>query len=300
MQIPNILAMKDRRFLSIAVEKIIVPNPRLRDEEQFQMNVNSMKNNGMLMPIRVNDKFLDETSFYELICGEGRLIAHQRLKWPEIEAEVVTCTRKEAYLQSLIENLARSRPGTMQFAREVKRLHDEGWNYDQISGVCLQGAEYVRQYVTLVEKGEERLIQGVEQGVFPISFALHVAQTDNTNVQNVLMDAFDQGIVNCQNFARARRIIGARLERASPANGDGKKSHLNLTVTTLKRDISDLTKSNDSFVREAKSKENRFLTLLTAINSLWQDAAFVKIVTDAQIGNRPELLGNFHYDIHNN
>ena len=79
MEIPNILAMKDRRYVKILIEKIKVINPRNRDEEQFQMNVQSIENNGMLMPIRVNDKFLEKTGFYELICGEGRLIAHQRL-----------------------------------------------------------------------------------------------------------------------------------------------------------------------------------------------------------------------------
>ena len=296
MEIPNILAMKDRRYLKILLEKIVVPNSRLRDEEQFEMNMQSIENNGMLMPIRVNDKFLEETGFYELICGEGRLIVHQRLGWKEIEAEVFTCTRKEAYLQSLIENLARSRPGTMQFARKLKRLHDEGWDFERISGICLRSPDYVRQYIALVEKGEERLIQGVEQEVFSISFAILVAQTDNANIQNVLMDAFDQGIVNCQNFAQARRIIGARVERASQANGDGRKNRADLTVTTLKKDIADLTKSKDSFVREAESKENRFLTLLTAINFLWHDEAFVRLVTEAQVQNRPELIGNFSYE----
>src|SRR5208283_463644 len=118
MEIPDILPMKDRRYLMVLTEKIKVINPRIRNEEQFQLNVQSIDNNGMLMPIRVNDKFLEKTGLYELICGEGRLIAHQRLGKSEIMAEVVTCTRKEAYLQSLIENLARSRPGTMQFARE--------------------------------------------------------------------------------------------------------------------------------------------------------------------------------------
>ena len=87
-------------------------------------------------------------------------------------AEIVTCTRKEAYLQSLIENLARSHPGTMLFARELKQLHDESWDYAQIGKLCCRTAEYVRQYIGLVEKGEDRLIQGVEQGVFPISFAI--------------------------------------------------------------------------------------------------------------------------------
>ena len=260
------------------------------------MNVQSIENNGMLMPIRVNDKFLEKTGFYELICGEGRLIAHQRLEKTEIEVEVVTCTRKEAYLQSLIENLARSRPGTMQFAREAKLLHDEGLDYDQIGKIYCRSPEYVRQYIGLVENGEDRLIQGVEQNVFSISFAVLVAQSDDASIQNVLMDAFDQGVVNCQNFGRARRIIGARLERASQANGAAKKNRAGLTVAVLKKDISDLTKAKDSFVREAESKENRFLTLLTAINALWHDEAFVKIITEEQVTDRPELVGKFSYE----
>ncbi len=294
MEIPNILAMKDRRYLMIPIDRIKVPNSRNRDEEQFQMNVQSIENNGMLMPIRVNDKFLEKTGFYELICGEGRLIAHQRLGKSEIVAEVVTCTRKEAYLQSLIENLARSRPGTMQFAREMKELHDEGWDYSRISRICCRSPEYVQQYIGLVEKGEDRLIQGVEQGVFSISFAIMVAQSDDANIQNVLMDAFDQGIVNCHNFARARRIIGARLERTS--RSDGKKNRSGMTVTVLKKDIADLTKAKDSFVREAESKENRFLMLLTAINTLWHDDAFVKLATEEKVKDRPELVGNFSYE----
>jgi ParB family transcriptional regulator, chromosome partitioning protein len=296
MEIPDILAMKDRRYMKIPIEKIKVINPRIRDEEQFQMNVQSIENNGMLMPIRVNDKFLEKTGLYELICGEGRLIAHQRLGKREIVAEVITCTRKEAYLQSLVENLARSRPGTMDFARELKQLRDEGWDYSQISKVCCCSPEYVRQYIGLVEKGENRLIQGVEQHVFPISFAIMVAQSDNASIQNILMDAFDQGVVNCQNFARARRIISARLERVSQANGAAKKNGAGLTVNMLKKDISNLTKAKDSFVREAESKENRFLTLLTAINTLWQDEDFMKLITEQQVKDRPELVGAFNYE----
>ena len=296
MDIPDILAMKDRRYMMIPVEKVKVINPRIRDEEQFQMNVQSIENNGMLMPIRVNDKFLEKTGLYELICGEGRLIAHQRLGKTEIMAEVLTCTRKDAYLQSLVENLARSRPGTMEFARELKRLHDEGWDYSQIGRVCCRSPEYVRQYIGLVEKGEDRLIQGVEQGVFSMSFAVLVAQSDDANIQNVLMDAFDQGIVNCQNFARARRIIGARLERASQGNGSGKRNRAGVSVTMLKNDISKLTKAKDSFVREAESKENRFLTLLTAINTLWRDEAFVRLATEEQVADRPDLAGTFGYE----
>ena len=119
MKTAPILLMKDRRREMIAVDKIKVINSRKRDEQQFALNVQSIEANGQLKDIRVNDKFLAKSGFYELICGEGRLIAHKRLGRKHIRAEVVTCTRKQAYLESLVENLARSRPATIEFAREL-------------------------------------------------------------------------------------------------------------------------------------------------------------------------------------
>ena len=176
---------------------------------------------------------------YELVCGEGRLLAHQRLGRATVTAEVVTCTRKEAYLQSLVENIARTRPGSMEFARELKRLHDEGWDYAQIARVACKSEGYIRDYIRLVEQGEDRLIQGVEQGVFPISFARQVASADNGQIQNVLMDAFDAGIVTTVNFAQARRIIVARAQSTKK----DKKSREAYTVDQLKQDIAEATKA---------------------------------------------------------
>jgi len=172
-----ILLMKDRRREMIPIDRIKVINSRTRDETQFALNVQSIEANGQLKDIRVNDQFLAKDGVYELICGEGRLIAQKRLGRTHIRAEIVTCTRKQAYLESLVENLARSRPGTMEFAHELKCLHDEGWDYGQIATVACRSSEHVRQYIRLVENGEERLIQGVEQDVFPISFAILVAQS---------------------------------------------------------------------------------------------------------------------------
>ena len=117
MSTAPIRLMKDRRREMIPVDKIKVINSRTRDEAQFALNVQSIDAVGQIKDIRVNDKFLHKEGFYELICGEGRLIAQKRLGKTHIFAEVVTCTRKQAYVESLVENLARSRPGTMDFAR---------------------------------------------------------------------------------------------------------------------------------------------------------------------------------------
>ena len=282
--------MKDRRREMIPIDKIRVINSRTRDESQFALNVESIDAIGQIKDIRVNDKFLAKDGFYELICGEGRVIANQRLGRTHIRAEVVTCTRKQAYLESLVENLARTRPGTMYFARELKALHDEGWDYDKIAKIACRSVEYIRQYIRLVENGEDRLIQGVEQDVFPISFAVLVAQADDSTLQNVLMDAFDQGIVNSNNFARARGIINARLE-GRKRKGTGPDDY---TVAALTQDIATATEAKDSFAREAQGKESRLYLLLDGLGALWHDQKFLELLLVEKLDKWPELTGKYN------
>jgi ParB family chromosome partitioning protein len=292
MNAAKILLMKDRRREMILIDKIKVINSRTRDETQFALNVQSIEALGQIKDIRVNDKFLAKEGHYELICGEGRLIAQKRLKKTHIRAEIVTCHRKQAYLESLVENLARSRPGTIEFARELKNLHDEGWSYDQIAPVACRCAEYVKQYIQLMENGEDRLIQGVEQGIFPISFALLVAQSDDSSIQNVLMDAFDQGIVNSNNFSKARSIIAARSDHRKRKGSNGASSEY--TVATLTSDIATATHAKDSYVREARSKETRLFMLLDGINALWQDTALSELLRVEGLNQRPALAGTYN------
>jgi ParB family transcriptional regulator, chromosome partitioning protein len=194
-------------------------------------------------------------------------------------AEVVTCTRKEALLQSLIENIARTKPGSMDFARELKRLHDEGWDYKQIAKIACKSEEYIRSYIRLVEQGEERLIQGVESGVFPIKFAIQVASTDDSQIQGVLMDAFAK--------AWSRPITSVRLDGSSQRRAKlSRRSAVNrdYTVNQLQQDIAETTRVKTSYVREAKSKENRFMTLCSGVNTLFQDAALVELLMRPEIG----------------
>lgn len=289
MEHTPIRLMKERRREMIPVDKIRVINSRTRDEAQFALNVQSIDAVGQIKDIRVNDKFRAKDGFYELICGEGRLIAHQRLGKSHIRAEVVTCTRKQAYLESLVENLARARPGTMYFARELKSLHDEGWDYARIAKIACRSIEYIRQYIRLVENGEDRLIQGVEQEVIPISFAILVAQSDDATIQNVLMDAFDQGIVNGNNFARARVIINARMggrKRKGSAAGE-------YTVAALTEDIATATQAKDSFAREAQGKESRLYTLLDGLAILGDDREFLQLIQSEGLDKRPVLTGKY-------
>jgi ParB family chromosome partitioning protein len=283
---------KDRRYEMVPVDKVKVINSRRRDEVQFQMNVQSIDTVGLFKPVLVNDKFLGSSGLFELVCGEGRLTAHKRLGAEQIKAEVMTCSRKEAYLLSLIENLARSRPATMEFAKSLKWMHDQGWSYQEIGRVACKSSEYVHDYITLANNGEDRLIRGVEQGLFSISFAILAAQTDDANIQNVLMDAFDQGIVNGNNFARVRGIINARFNkrnfRVQGANTAG------YTLESLVGDITNATKAKDSYVQQSKEKENRLLLLLDGIETLLKDETLVDLLQQEGLTDRPNLLGTYN------
>ena len=108
-------------------------------------------------------------------------------------------------------------------------------------------------------------------------------------MQNLLMDAFDQELITTENFAAARRIIAARMSGGQGLNRNSKK----YTVGQLKKDINDATKVKNSFVREARTKENRFLMLVTAIDTLWQDKEFLKSIEAENLTERPQLVGDY-------
>ena len=297
MKISKIRLMKDRRYEEIPIDKIKVLNSRNRNSQRFQENVRSIKDVGLKRPIQVNERYYEKTGYYDLICGEGRYLAYKGLEQTKIPAEILNCSKKEAYLLSLIENIARVSPGTMWFAYEVKRMHDSGFTFAQISSITGKGEAYIQDYIRLVEQGEERLIQGVEDGIFSISFAKHVAKSDSSNIQNVLMDAYDKGIVNSTNFPTVKKIIDLRLNRGKePARTSYGARGLSsdYSVKQLQADITKITKEKEAFVRESSIKENRLLSLLDGLHTLWRDKPTAELITAEGIGPIPELKGTYN------
>ncbi len=106
--------MAERQYRSIPIDKIVVLNSRNRDKQQFAENVRSIEQVGLRKPIVVNGRGFPKTGNYELVCGEGRFLAHKRLGKTEITAEVIDCDRKTALLYSLVENIARVPPHPAQ------------------------------------------------------------------------------------------------------------------------------------------------------------------------------------------
>jgi ParB family transcriptional regulator, chromosome partitioning protein len=297
MENARIVPMAERSYEMIPLDKIVILNSRSRERNQFEENVRSIDSVGLRQPIRVNRRNLAKTQCYELICGEGRYLAYKKLGRPAIEAEVVDCDEETAYLCSLIENMARVPPGTMWFAREMKRMHDDGMTYEKISTIVGKTSTYVSSYIQLLEQGEERLIKGVEQSMFPISFAVQVAHSDDAQVQNVLMDAFDSGMINTANISGVRQIVELRINQGKRAvkrnGGRSVEPTPAYTLRDLKRDVTRVTKEKEGFVRETTAKENRLFTMIMTLQTLSKDEQWRKLLTEAGLSELPHLEGSY-------
>jgi len=293
----SIVPMTERQYRMIPVDKITVLNSRNRDKEQFAENVRSIDEIGLLKPIVVNGRNVEKTGTYELVCGEGRLLAHKRLQKAEIPAEVIDCDRKTALLYSLVENIARVPPGTMWFAREMKRMHDAGFIFTKIASIVGKPPTYVSDYITLVSQGEDRLIEGVENGLFSMSFAVQVAQSDDTTIQNVLMDAFDGGLVNCNTVTRVRKLLELRINRGKTPQKRNRTETEAYNLKDLTREITKATKEKEDFVRETTRKENRLLTLLMGTSTLMADAQFHVLLTSFELSTPPPLSGEYGVEL---
>ena len=64
METLNICPMAKRRYEEVPIDQVKVINSRNREKEQFTMNVESIESVGLMKPIRVNDKFIESTGFF--------------------------------------------------------------------------------------------------------------------------------------------------------------------------------------------------------------------------------------------
>jgi ParB family chromosome partitioning protein len=293
MEHSNIRLMKERRYEMIPIDQIVVVNSRSREKSQFKENVRSIGSVGLYKPILVNKRNFARMKKYELICGEGRLLAHRELRKTEIKAEVIDIDEKTAQLMTLGENIARTRMASMEFARAIKEMSDMGMRLEQLSAITGKTQEYVRSYIRLMEQGEERLIKGVEDGIFTMNFALNVAQSSDRSVQHLLMDAFDNGIVTTTNMGRVRRIVEDRLQKGRSLSSKGKRSEAPYTVDKLKSDIRQITRQKEAFVYEVGQKENRLFRILMALRKLQDDERFVSMLKVEGLSQEPQLKGTY-------
>lgn len=284
---PPIRPMSEREYRLVPIDQIVVPNPRNRCEKQFQENLRSIKEVGLQNPPTVNKRYFEETGKYDLICGQGRWEIHKMLEETHILVEIVDVDKGEAFIQSLVENIARARPASIEFARSIVSMFDSGVNIEELRKITGYGKTFLNDYITLMKNGEERLISGVEEGVFNISFAKDVAKSSDGNIQRLLMDAFEEGMITSKNLKMVRRILESRKKTPNVTQYKD--------IEELKNSIQDMTEKKRIECNQAKKKESRLYRLLLALKEFKKSKEFLDLMKENGISSALNLKGN--YDI---
>jgi ParB family chromosome partitioning protein len=287
-------AMRDRVYENIPVDEIVVVNSRSRDSKQFADNVRSIESVGLYKPIIVNRRALENTGKYELVCGEGRLLAHKELGLATIRAEVVDLPEMTAQLMTLSENIARNQPPTIEFARALRQMRDDGMTGSELARISGRCESNIYRLLLLLDKGEDRLVKGVEDGLISLDFAIIVADSDNRSIQHLLIDAYDAGLVNANNVATVRTLIEDRKrETQSDAATEGKPPPKEWTVGQLKKEITSVIDQKERYVHQANIRMNRVMGLLAMLRDLASRPEFVDLAQKAGLDQLPRLNGEY-------
>ena len=281
----DVRSAKERRIAMIPVDAIVVVNPRNRDEKLFEKTVRSIDKVGLQKPICVNKRNYEKTGKYELVCGEGRLEAHRRLGKTHIDAEIINVDEGKALLMGLAENLTRTKKDIMEFAKRIVKMHDQGKgiSYDDLAKITGKSAMTMRNYIELMQKGEERLIRGVENDIFPMDFAIKIIQFPAVEVRRFLMNEFQDGKIATSELKYIKRILDIREAKG--------QSNTELTHKKLSASIREETKRQKQFLRQQKVKRNDACYLVGYLKKLWADEKFNQMVGELTDLTRPEVKG---------
>lgn len=285
---------KNTSVKMIPIEKIRVLNPRTRNKKKFQKIVSNISKIGLKRPITVRaNNGRKNKQDYDLVCGQGRLEAFITLGQTEIPAVVVNVSREDCFLMSLIENLARRHPMTIEHVREIRSLKERGYGYNEIAQKIDMNREYVRGVLRLLERGEERLLSAVEKEQIPISIAVEISSVDDEGAQHALHQAYETKKLRGQALIKVRRIIEARRSKGKRLRGKlSPEARKKLSAASLVRTYRKEVERQKILIKKAKVCEGRLLFIVQALRELLKDDNYINLLRAEKLDSMPRYLAD--------
>lgn len=272
----------------IPIEKIRVINTRSRSKAKFREIIESISRVGLKKPITVSRR--NENDGFDLVCGQGRLEAFIACGAVEIPAIVVDIPLEDRLLRSLVENLTRRTPSSLELARDLVILKERGHNNASIAALIGVSGSYVSQLIRLVENGEERLVAAVERGDIPITTAIEIAASDDGAMQRSLQEAYDAGKLRGHSLLKVRRLIEERRVRGKDLRGPGSRQVRPPSTQDLVRTLRRESQKQDLLVRKSRHCEQQLRFVLSALKDLMKNERFVALLKSEKLDTLPKYL----------
>jgi ParB family chromosome partitioning protein len=284
-----------REIREIPIERIDVLNPRVRNQKIFRELVASIQALGLKKPVTVTPREGPDGERYGLVCGQGRLEAFQALGQTTIPALVVDATDEDAFVMSLVENIARRQPRPAEILVTIRALQHRGYDPTTIASKTALHHSYVRGVLLLLGKGEERLVAAVEAGRMPLSTAIDIvkAEGDDARIQTVLHDAYESGALRVKKLLTVRRLIEQRraLGKMEGRPVPGKhKGGVQLSSTLLVRAYNQEVERQKLLIRKADLVQHRLAFVAAALANMLTDENFVNVLRAEGLDTLPKPL----------
>jgi ParB family transcriptional regulator, chromosome partitioning protein len=273
----------------VPVDAITVLNPRARNRRVFHELIISIAHLGLKKPITVSHRGTEPG--YDLVCGQGRLEAFIALGQSEIPAIVVEASQEDCYVMSLVENLARRHPGSLELMREIGALKERGYNNAEIARKIDFTPDYIAAICYLLEHGEERLLAAVERGVMPANIAMEIARAPDGDIQQALAEAYENKLLPGNQILAIRRIILQRNQRRKkPHRGRGAPHTGKVTAASLIKSYENEAQRQTLLVRKADLAQTRLSFVVNALRRLFEDEEFLTLLRAEAMHTLPRPL----------
>jgi ParB family chromosome partitioning protein len=286
--------VRPQQIEMIPVAKITVLNPRSRNKRQHREIVNNIESIGLKRPITVSRHQGPGGPRYDLVCGEGRLEAFLMLGQAEIPAVVIEANESDCLVMSLVENIARRTPRPIDVMREIGALRERGYNETEIGLKIGVSSSWVSMIVSLLARGEERLVSAVETGLIPISLAMEIARAESEESQNLLLDAYETGKLRGKKLASVRRLLELRMRghnKSMPAGKLGRRStNRKMTASDLMQVYQREAEKQRLLVKKSDFTQTRLLFIVEAIKDLLGDEGFLNVLRAEALETMPRAL----------
>jgi len=287
--------ISQRQLKVIPIEQIRVLNPRARNQRNFKEIVKSIAQVGLKRPITVSARSSDTDPFkYDLVCGQGRIEAFVQLGQTEIPAMLIDAEESDCLVMSLVENCARRQHRAIDLLEDINTLRKRGYDDREIAEKIGVTQDYIRMIGTLLNKGEERLVNAVEIGILPLNMAIEIARSDDDEVQRALTQAYAEKKLRGRKLVAVRRLIDQRRRRGKHLHGqsygrrDGAKRPL--TTESMIRSYRQEADRQRLLIKKAEVTQNRLLFVVEAMRALREDHEFSRLLQMEKLGLMPAFL----------
>lgn len=278
-----------QRVEMIPIDRVLVINPRVRNRRVFNEIVESIALVGLKRPITVTRRVEGKETFYDLVCGQGRLEACKSLGYEEVPALIVTADEEDCLVSSLVENCARRQHRALDLLRDIGAMSERGYSIAEVAKKTGLSGEYVSGVIRLLRNGEERLLRAVESGAIPITVAVGIADAEDAEVQGALQGAYEQGLLRGNKLVAARRLVELRRRRGKGLRIENRQKRPLSTQALVKAYEEDAQRKQD-LIRRSDLAKARLSFITEALRSLIDDDAFFGILEEEDLITVPANL----------